>query len=671
MAQQGNFASVADVRISTWSESRLAFAALLAVFTYVFVANSWVGDDAYISFRVVDNVVHGYGLTFNPPERVQAYTHPLWLLLHIPAYLVTGDVFYTTLALSYVSAAAAMAVAFRALGPTRSSLLALLAFGSKAFVDYTSSGLENPLSYLLIAVFFTRFLADVEASRPWGARDVMWYMGVASLAFVNRIDSVLLYGPPTAWIVTTASRSLGRRVLPALLIGSAPAVLWEVFSLVYYGFALPNTYYAKVATGLPQSLLVRQGFTYAFNSLAYDPVTLTALGLAALVAFQTRVQPLMAIGVALLLPVIYVIWIGGDHMAGRFFAAPFFCAALCLVWFIRSRPMTIAAGVALVFYNAIAPLAPIKSGPGYQQAWPWRETNGIQDERGYYHRATNLLLYNPLRDRPDHEWFRQGSSFARGGERVTVQGSIGFFGYQAGPDRFVVDPNALSDPLLARLPVSDQLHFGFYVGHYMRDLPEGYLESCAEGRNLLVDPLLRDVYDRLMNVTRGPLFSWSRVRDVWLLNVGRYRGIHSAFDARRSMRVSVPATHPGFRTDTGVRDPGREELRTAGDRAGYLHFGPFVPLRPGHYRVRWAGAYSESPPMPVVGFVEVWIDGRLIAQQDVRAADYVAADRTLTAIEFDLKRHADEADLRFYLHHGVKASLQSVDITGEPPVADP
>ena len=72
----------------------------LVIFTYVFLANAWIGDDAYITFRVVDNFINGYGLTFNPDERVQAYTHPLWMLLLSAAYAVTSNLFYTTLALS-------------------------------------------------------------------------------------------------------------------------------------------------------------------------------------------------------------------------------------------------------------------------------------------------------------------------------------------------------------------------------------------------------------------------------------------------------------------------------------------------------------------------------------------------------------------------------------------
>ena len=408
---------------------------LLAIFTCVFVANSWVGDDAYISFRVVDNLVHGYGLTYNPPERVQAFTHPLWLLVHIPAYPITGEVFYATLALSFAASAAALLLAFRPAeaafgrgGGPRAVLLLVMVLSSKAFVDYTSSGLENPLSYLLLAVFCTRLFQDLDRGRrSFGAHEVGWYSGVAALAFVNRMDSVLLYAPVLLWIAAASFASIRWRVVAAVALGATPALVWEAFALVYYGFALPNTFYAKVATGIPESLLFRQGLVYVQNSLGHDPITLSIIAVAAIAGLVSRDVPFAAVSLGLVLSVGYTVWVGGDHMAGRFFSVPFFGAALMLVSRVRRRSVMAAWLAALAAYNLAAPLAPIKSGPGYVQGWAWRETNGVQDERGYYHRATNLL-YDAPRERPDHEWYRQGLSFALGPERVSVQGSIGFFG---------------------------------------------------------------------------------------------------------------------------------------------------------------------------------------------------------------------------------------------------
>ena len=44
-------------------------------------ARRWAADDAYIDFRVVDNLLHGLGPVFNAGERVEAYTSPLWVAI--------------------------------------------------------------------------------------------------------------------------------------------------------------------------------------------------------------------------------------------------------------------------------------------------------------------------------------------------------------------------------------------------------------------------------------------------------------------------------------------------------------------------------------------------------------------------------------------------------------
>ena len=45
---------------------------------------AWIADDAFISLRVVENAADGFGLRWNTDERVLVFSHPLWLLLHLP-----------------------------------------------------------------------------------------------------------------------------------------------------------------------------------------------------------------------------------------------------------------------------------------------------------------------------------------------------------------------------------------------------------------------------------------------------------------------------------------------------------------------------------------------------------------------------------------------------------
>ena len=61
---------------------------LFVILLLTIILNSWLCDDAYISFRVIKNFVNGYGLRWNVFERVQVFTNPLMVLSLIPFYAI-------------------------------------------------------------------------------------------------------------------------------------------------------------------------------------------------------------------------------------------------------------------------------------------------------------------------------------------------------------------------------------------------------------------------------------------------------------------------------------------------------------------------------------------------------------------------------------------------------
>src|SRR5262249_41574013 len=159
------------------------FAFLAAAFTIVFFDNAWIGDDAYISFRTIDNFVSGYGLRWNVVERAQAYTHPLWVLLCSIPYFFTREVFYTVIVTSFVVCLGAFIVfraGIRRAERWKAALLILVVLASKTFMDWSSSGLENPLSafWAFLFVISVRHAAEPRASRR--------LLSIASLAYVTR-----------------------------------------------------------------------------------------------------------------------------------------------------------------------------------------------------------------------------------------------------------------------------------------------------------------------------------------------------------------------------------------------------------------------------------------------------------------------------------------------------
>jgi arabinofuranosyltransferase len=653
-----SLAPVGADRLDDGRIAGLARAALFVLFSYVFLANAWLGDDAYITFRVVWNFIHGYGITFNPDERVQAYTHPLWMLVLAGAHSVTREFFFTATFLSWAFSIAAVAVLVRwARTLPRAALLVAWLVSSKAFIDYTSSGLEYPLSYLLLALFYTRYL-DRPFGAPLASRELRWFVVVASLAFLTRPDAVLLYAVPVGEMAAQSLRLRGRRALGPVTAGLAPAILWLAFATFYYGFPLPNTYYAKVANGIPRFLMMRQGAAYVLNSISHDPITLGTVALSLMFAWRTRGAARRA-AVSAALYVAYTVSVGGDFMSGRFFAMPFLVALMTVIPEAGAAGAPWAAG-ALLVYNLLMPIVPVKTTASYDAAWAWRTQNGIKDERGHYHQGTNVLFFSPFRELPDFVWVREGLSFRNGTEKVTIQGSIGFFGLFAGPTKFLIDRNALSDPLLARLPVSPRLYFEFYAGHYFRDLPAGYIESVDRGENLLQEPLLHEYYDRLRNVTRGPLFRAARFRDMWNLNLGRFRNLHDMYEKRREVELSVRADNERFLTDVGSRDQTAGALRATG-RAGYLQYGPRIPLKKGYYRARWIGTV-ESAPGGQVGFVEIWGGPeRRLDRQPVATAGPDAHHR-LAQIDFNLPDDLEALEYRFYVNQGVRMTLQRVEL---------
>ena len=117
--------------------------------------SAWIVEDAFITLRTVDNFLHGYGLRWNIAERVQTYTHPLWMLALTASSWMMGESYYSTIATSIATSLAAVTLlTYKLAASRRTAVAGLLAVGtSQAHLDYATSGLENPLTHLLLALF--------------------------------------------------------------------------------------------------------------------------------------------------------------------------------------------------------------------------------------------------------------------------------------------------------------------------------------------------------------------------------------------------------------------------------------------------------------------------------------------------------------------------------------
>jgi len=251
------------MKIETKLDRSVVQYGLLIVFLILLLRTAWVSDDAYITLRTISNFARGQGLTWNVGERVQSYTHPLWLLTLGLGVFFTKEFHLTTIFISVaVSALAFLLLTARLSRPGLPILLAgVILVHSRAFIDYSTSGLENPLSNLLLVLFSIRLFGYQGSTRG------LFLLGfLASLAFLTRPDNVLVFYPALA---AAFVHDRSRKHFRMLLLSQLPAIAWEAFSLLYYGLAVPNTALAKLNVGIPAAvqqtgfdriLIVPEGF---------------------------------------------------------------------------------------------------------------------------------------------------------------------------------------------------------------------------------------------------------------------------------------------------------------------------------------------------------------------------------------------------------------------------
>ena len=216
-------------------------------------------------------------------------------------------------------------------------------------------------------------------------------------------------------------------------------------------------------------------------------------------------------------------------MSGRFLSAPFVLAVSALASEIRltTTSRAVPALAALVLLG-ILPGRPTVLSDGYYAATEIPVT-GIADERGVYYGVTGML-------RKRHEWppphvallERYVAAIDRG-RRAVVTDFIGMQGFLAGPRLHFIDRLGLPDPLLSRLPCEP----GWRIGHFERSLPEGYFDSVERGTNAIADRALANYYERVLLITRGPIWSRARWSAIVRMNMGDYDGWLRAYVAGR------------------------------------------------------------------------------------------------------------------------------------------
>lgn len=489
-----------------WSRAHIGAVAAATVVLVVGWYQFWfLCDDAYIAFRYIAQAHLGHGYVWNPPpfRPVEGYSSWLWVALLDVVWRVTGAAPPTaanpiSLACSVASLMLIADLARRATGSfDRWSvpLFALVLLGTvtnRTWLAWTSSGLETSLwTMLLLSWVYVAFTNAARLPTIWAA--------LAALMALTRPDGLLFAAATGAYLAVHAARTRSwHPLIAAMPLLAVPAhIAWRVS---FYGYPLPNTYYAKhVAPWPSMGLTYASHFAHEYAYWIWVPLAIAGLARAAWTGPYQLGAPLVAAISIVTHFAYYTLRVGGDHFEFRIYHHVVPLVLLTFPWFagqlrLSGRSTTAALTVMLALGAVIPwthwvhtrgavghkdvgsfkyPIAEHLPAPLSWYARPWDEAHNTMLSRfvGIRHQGHKTYL-NYQRGRfPD---LTAGAEVSADGYPVMTHASVGYPGWTM-PHVAIIDVLGLNDAIIARNPPKSLDPTRRRMAHD-RSPPSGYLE---------------------------------------------------------------------------------------------------------------------------------------------------------------------------------------------------
>lgn len=312
-------------------------------------------DDAYITFRYAKNLASGTGLVYNPDERVEGFSNPLWTFTLAIASALGYNIELSSRDLGFFFSFLALLVSILlAMRLANSKFIAPLAAGlmltgSTSFILYSVSGLETA-QYgfaLVLSAYLVTFANPI-------LRALVPILGL--LIALSRPEGILvslLLWAISAWWILKSNGSQRMTIgigLALALIGFGGFLL---FRYLYFGDIYPNTYYAKPANWLVTTDSLSDLRKSVLSADAgFHGGLLLALLIAGAAAMSLSGGWLISAGIVLS-GLAFLYYAGPDWMPFARFYAPY-------------HPVLCAASVASIFAlsNRKSPFAALHPSPG-------------------------------------------------------------------------------------------------------------------------------------------------------------------------------------------------------------------------------------------------------------------------------------------------------------------
>lgn len=313
----------------------ISFAVLIwGLFLYFFSRINFIQDDAYITLQYSKNLVNGNGLVFNTGQQVEGFTSFLWVIILTIPYLIkiSPELFIQILGVVFGELCLVITyfltrMIFRGNKFTSESgnvwfyIPSLFLAISGTFYYWSVSGMETLFFTFLCLMGIYYYLKRFDSTKH-----IYISMIFFTLAFLTRQEAIILIAIIFFYSISEyfASRKNGKKygtilytTLPIFLV---PAFIFLSFRFLYYGYFLPNTFYAKTGASLDY---LKAGIQYTLSFLKIYLIYGSLLLLPLILFFKRELRQSMFFLYGFVIAyIIYIIYVGGDVLAMHRFFIP-------------------------------------------------------------------------------------------------------------------------------------------------------------------------------------------------------------------------------------------------------------------------------------------------------------------------------------------------------------
>lgn len=325
----------------------ITFLLILLIFITHSIYLSVVAEDAFISFHYAKNLFNGFGLVWNiadPP--VEGYTNFLWLIFCSIGLLLKLELTTFSQLLGILSGAITLLYVYKIgkkiLGfKTKIALIPCLMLAiSGPFVTWASSGMETNLFTLFIVCSIYYELNFWSTYNKTSLTFLFLFLLLAALTrpegFGFFLILIVLHFIKSKRYNTLAP--IRQSILFVFICFIIPFTVYFLWRYSYFGYLLPNTYYAKTGGGFFQwirglayllyfclhFLLPAVGLLTVFIWISVEKLNTKVVIKEIRLRIKNDIRAyafFIFLSVCLLYSV-YLIYIGGDYMAMYRFFVP-------------------------------------------------------------------------------------------------------------------------------------------------------------------------------------------------------------------------------------------------------------------------------------------------------------------------------------------------------------